>query len=97
VTRAAFHRKARAEYRATVEYYKAERASLGAHFAAEVRAAVEFLTTLPEASAVQPDGTRHKRLRTFPFKVVYRIVGDVVEIVAVCHQRQKPGYWSSRL
>jgi len=41
-------------------------------------------------------GARRALLNDFPYSVIYRIKGDVVEIVAIMHQRRKPGYWADR-
>ena len=42
------------------------------------------------------EGTRRLLTRRFPFSIIYRISGDSVLIVAIAHQRQRPGYWSPR-
>ncbi|MET0691185.1 MAG: type II toxin-antitoxin system RelE/ParE family toxin [Candidatus Binatia bacterium] len=41
-------------------------------------------------------GTRHFLLRRFPFGVVYRELGETLQIVAVAHGRRRPGYWKDR-
>jgi len=35
-------------------------------------------------------------LRRLPHVVVYRITGDVIEIVAVAHGHRRTGYWRLR-
>ncbi len=35
-------------------------------------------------------------LPRFPFSVIYRMKGELIEVVVVAHQRRKPGYWKSR-
>ena len=71
-------------------------------------AAEAFLTELDRAVELFPrvlcdgrwpiylHGTRHFLLHRFPFAVVYREFGETLQIVAVAHGRQKPGYWKSR-
>jgi plasmid stabilization system protein ParE len=39
------------------------------------------------------DGTRRCLLRRFPYTVFYEIEGNIVFVLAVAHQRRKPGYW----
>lgn len=41
-------------------------------------------------------GTRRLLTRRFPFSIIYRISGDLVLVIAIAHQRQRPGYWSPR-
>jgi len=31
--------------------------------------------------------------RRFPFNLVYRVLLDMIEVVAVAHQRRRPQYW----
>ena len=33
----------------------------------------------------------------FPYHVVYLEVNDEIRILAVAHDRRKPGYWKTRL
>ena len=35
-------------------------------------------------------------LREGPLTIYYRVVTDVVIVVAVAHQKRRPGYWSTR-
>jgi toxin ParE1/3/4 len=41
-------------------------------------------------------GTRRILLEHFPFTLYYRIREDVITVVAVAHQKRRPGYWRSR-
>lgn len=60
-------------------------------FQAIDRLAVDALTW-PE----DEDAIRQHILRHFPYTVFYEIQGDVVTVLAVAHQRRKPGYWRNR-
>ncbi len=42
-------------------------------------------------------GTRIRRLRRFPFQLVYVIESTGVLVLAVAHGRRRPGYWRRRL
>lgn len=41
--------------------------------------------------------TRHFKLRSFPYLVVYRPCQDVTFVLAVAHGKRKPAYWAKRL
>lgn len=41
-------------------------------------------------------GTRRFLLDRFPFSVVYLDAPEVLSIVAVAHNKRKPGYWKQR-
>jgi len=40
--------------------------------------------------------SRRILLSRFPFSIIYRVTGHIVEIVAVMHHRRDPGYWVNR-
>jgi hypothetical protein len=50
-------------------------------------------------NAWHPLGPRLRRchLKRFRYGLIYRIQGDVIEVVAVAHDRQKPEYWRDRV
>lgn len=41
-------------------------------------------------------GSRWLPLRRFPYTLHYRVVGDVIDILALAHQKRHPGYWRQR-
>jgi toxin ParE1/3/4 len=44
-----------------------------------------------------PGNIRRAMLKGFPLYALYRVKEDVVEVFAVPHTSQRPGYWKSRL
>lgn len=94
--KARFHRAARAELRRAVEYYDAEVPGLGAELAEAVERTVEEITTFPELGTPYLADTRRRMVRRFPFSVIYRLRTDEIVILAVAHQKRKPGYWRGR-
>jgi len=50
----------------------------------------------PMRHAAAEHGTRRILLEHFPFTLYYRVREDVITIVAVAHQKRRPGYWQSR-
>jgi hypothetical protein len=43
------------------------------------------------------DGTSRYVFAKFPYKLIYFVDGGVVVIVAVAHDKRRPGYWRGRL
>jgi plasmid stabilization system protein ParE len=42
-------------------------------------------------------GTRRYVLRRFPYSIIYRERGeDLIEVIAVAHDKRRPGYWRGR-
>jgi toxin ParE1/3/4 len=40
---------------------------------------------------------RRALLKKFPIMVVYEVVGNEVDVFAIAHTAQRPGYWRARL
>ena len=69
---------------------------LGRRLFEEVRAAVRTLETYPEMGTPRNHGTRRILLARFPFDLVYIIEAESIVILALAHQRRRPGYWKGR-
>jgi plasmid stabilization system protein ParE len=65
--------------------------------ASEVRSALERISEFPESGSPEGEDLRKVFLDRFPFTLVYRVRGDEIEVLAVMHQRRRPGYWRTRV
>lgn len=91
-----FHPAADTELRAAARLYEERAPGLGEQFLGEVE---HVSSRLREHQALGPRlDLEHRRLglRRFPFALIYRIKTSKVQIVAVAHDRRKPGYWRKR-
>jgi plasmid stabilization system protein ParE len=87
---------AEAEIGGAFQWYS-ERNPLAAEaFRAEVFECIDALAESAAKWKQDDDGTRRCLLRRFPYTVFYEIDGGVVFVLAVAHQRRKPGYWRHR-
>ena len=91
-----FHEDARAEFDETVAFYAMERASLGEGFVHAVEHATGHAQRYPESAAVIRGRVRRMRVERFPYSVMYSVVGNVIRVLAVAHDRRRPFYWSRR-
>ncbi len=90
-------RDARREIREAHDRYEEERSGLGARFQAELEEVLALAAVAPLAgSPVGASGLRRMLLDDFPYDVVYRVTGDGLRVVAVAHQKRRPGYWHAR-
>ena len=58
--------------------------------------ALEAIDQLGSKALMWPedeDSIRRYVLRHFPYTVFYEIHGNTVAVLAVAHQRRRPGYW----
>jgi toxin ParE1/3/4 len=70
-------------------------ASIG--FIDAISNALENISQAPRRWPKYLYGTRRFVLHRFPFSIVYLDDTDVLSIVAVAHNKRKPGYWKGRL
>lgn len=91
-----FHPDAEAEFIEEAAHLETKLSGLGNRFINEVERAIHLLQDHTEVGA-PIDGTfRRLVLRRFPLSFIYTVEPERVFVVAVAHQRRKPGYWHSR-
>jgi len=78
-------------------FYEAATSGLGAGFLDEIQRVVNILCDHPELGQPVGRGLRRALLNRFPFALIYSAEVDEVLIVAVAHQRRRPGYWKVRV
>lgn len=92
-----FHPEAEEEFLEAVSYYEAEVPGLGERFDVEVRTAIALLLEYPEIGPFIDAALRKLVLDRFPYYLIYSVSPEAVHIVAVAHERRKPGYWDERI
>jgi plasmid stabilization system protein ParE len=97
MSKVTFHEAASAEVNEAAKYYEERVPGLGLLFLAAVEEATEKVLANPEAFQLVGDEIRHKLIRRFPYSLLYVIEPDRIRVIAVAHQKRRPGYWSHRL
>ena len=88
--------EAEAEIRGAFHWYF-ERSPLAADaFRTEITGAIDRLSTTAHRWAEDEDGVRRYVLERFPYTVHYDFDGQTATVLAVAHQRRRPGYWLER-
>jgi len=89
---------AQREIRAAARWYEARHEGLGIEFVALVDEALAKIADRPRASPPwRADRPYRRRLvRRFPYAVFFVADDELVTVVAVAHQRRRPGYWEDR-
>ncbi len=91
-----FHPEAVDEAEAALAWY-AERSEQAAfRFLAELEGVLGQIPEAPERWPQFDGPARRMLMRHFPYAVIYREAGEVIEILAVAHGRRRPGYWKKR-
>ena len=91
------HDQARAELEAAVAWYEQCRPGLGVEFQAAVEEAVRRIRENPRVGS-RYGATRFRCVfaRRFPYVVFFAEGADAVRVMAIAHDRRRPGYWSDR-
>jgi len=97
-----FLRAAMIEAEAAALWYEARREGLGADFIAELMKRARRAEELPGAGRLEPDAPpeldlRWYLLKRFPYGLLVGSSGRGRIVVAVAHERRRPGYWKRRV
>jgi toxin ParE1/3/4 len=91
-----FHVEAEEELGEATDYYAGQNLRVALAFQAEVRAGVVSIASDPSRLPTLGSERHFYLLKQFPYLLVYRILDDFVEVLAVAHTSRRPGYWNSR-
>jgi plasmid stabilization system protein ParE len=86
---------ARREIEEAAEWYEGREPDLGAAFVEAVEARIE---RVPQQFALVNPQEPYRRalVARFPYHVFFEVLDDRVVVIAVAHERRRPGYWRSR-
>ncbi len=90
------HPESAVELTEAIDFYEGRAIGLGHEFLNEIERLLGEVSSNPKAGAEFDPPFRRVLCRRFPFSVVYREVGEGVRVLAVMHQRRRPGYWRDR-
>ncbi len=91
-----FAEAARRELDEAAIWLEQQEAGLGERFLSEVAEARQMILAYPNAWQPMGASLRRCHLKRFRYGLIYRIRGEVIEIIAVAHDRQRPEYWRGR-
>jgi toxin ParE1/3/4 len=94
--RVQFEDEADAEYRLAGRWYEARKEHLGLEFLDAIDKTIERILDQPRSGSPVPGmsadlQTRRMAVARFPYHVIYLEVNDRIRILAVAHDRRKPG------
>lgn len=100
--RVRFEDEADIEYRLAGRWYEERREQLGLEFFDAVDAAIDQIVDWPRSGSAVPRMPAHSTVRRiavtrFPYHVIYLETDAEIRILAIAHDRRKPGYWKTRV
>lgn len=97
-----FEPEAEDELEAALAWYEERVAGLGLRLVLAVDEAVARIAALPQACSEVPRVkarvvVRRARVAGFPYSVAFVELENEVRVIAIAHDKRKPGYWLKRL
>ena len=92
-----FHEEADVELQEAALYYEERAFDLGLTFLEEIYEATQRVLANPKAYKLVGDEVRQAPIRRFPYSILYVDEPDRIRVIAVAHQKRRPGYWHGRL
>ncbi len=90
------HPAAEADAREAFLRYRAADPAVAARFIDALDKAIARVANNPDRWPSYLHGTRRLLVARFPFAIIYRAAADSVLVVAIAHQKRRPGYWRRR-
>ena len=89
--------QAEIELDAAIDYYHLQASTaVATDFRNEVERVIKLLCKHTKLGAQFGHGARRLILTGYPLDLIYRETQDSIIIVALAHQRRRPGYWAGR-
>jgi plasmid stabilization system protein ParE len=94
--------EARAELSDAVQWYEARQTGLGERYLQAVDSTFGQLVRYPQAGVRVPLvpldlAVRRVPVLHFPYAIVYIETTDAIRVLAIVHDRRRPGYWLHRV
>ena len=92
-----FHPAARREILRAFDWYRQEASPLvAAGFLDDFEQTLVLLKHHPEIGEAGISRTRRLVFQRYPYTLVYRVVDETLEIIAIAHHSRQPEYWARR-
>jgi hypothetical protein len=78
------------------DWYTERSPAAEAGFVADLNHAVEQVTAAPHRWPRYRAKTQRYVFKRYPYCLVFRFSGDLIRVLAVAHDKQRVGYWSTR-
>ena len=96
--RVIFHPQARTEQLEAIEWYRQKEGdALGRRFRAGIIACIEEFASQPSLFPQTLGGCRRAPVTKFPYQVIFKVRPGLIEVLALAHNRRRPGYWLHRI
>ena len=91
------HPEAEEDIEKAVNYYEDRRSGYGNKFLDNYVNSTDLIRTFPEAGTQYYEKVLFITLKDFPFSIFYLNLEASIFVLAVIHDRRRPGFWLDRL
>jgi plasmid stabilization system protein ParE len=84
------------DYTESLRWYAQRNTKAANDFETEFDLALQQIMANPERFPACDDRHRYFLLRRFPFRIIYRLLGDEIIIIAAAHYSRSIDYWVDR-
>ncbi len=91
-----FYSVAEREYCISLRWYSERNVIAAENFDKEVDLAIQAIASDPDRFPHCDSRHQFYLLRSFPFQIVFRKLGEDIYVVAIAHTSRNPNYWSDR-
>jgi len=93
------HTGARSDYEEASNWYADRSLRAAERFEAAVQQVLDQIRATPESFPVWEEDERHRYaiVKRFPFVVFYRVIGEMINVLAIQHAKRDPAYWRHRI
>ena len=95
-TRVRLHPGAAADAEEAANWYAEHNVLAAKGFLAELDLVLSRVLENPDRWPKYKMGTRRYVFPRYPFNLVYRVLDDDIEVIAVAHHRRRQDYWTRR-
>lgn len=91
------HPSAEQELWDAVDWYDAQKGDLGKQFARELQEIMKLVRQTPFMFPKIDRWRRKAALKKFPFIIVYEVIDQQINVLAIFHTKRNPDIWKDRL
>lgn len=91
------HELAAKEFEEAIDWYENQSKALGKRFKKSVIEQIRKIKKNPSWFLIEADNIHKAYIPKFPYKILFTIENDKIDIWAIAHMHRKPWYWQSRL
>jgi plasmid stabilization system protein ParE len=92
-----FTEAAEADLSEARDWYETESPDLSRRFLIEVRKQLDRIAENHQQFPLLRRGARRAHVRNFPYGIIFRVVDDIIYIVAIFHFSRNPRIWQKRV